>query len=220
MIILSVTPAKRHLTIIKLSEAFTCDDALLDDAGNLLLQTEYYEELRLREGMDVDEDWLVEVCHESAYRRALSKAMWYLSRRDHCSGELRKKLLSDYTDIVCDRVSARLQELGLLNDVAYAERLAEHFIVAKGVAPRQAVLHMAAKGVDMSLAKEVVSAREDDPKIFLKALVEKKYLRSIDSPKAFRKTVSSLVRKGYTYRDIKAVLEEFDINFSDDEFGD
>ncbi len=220
MIILSIESRRRHLTALKLSEAFTCDDAYHDDAGNLLLQTEYAEELFLTEGKELSEEWLGEVCHESAYRRALSKAMWYLSRRDHCSGELRRKLQSDYSDCVCDRALARLQELGLLNDVAYAERLAEHFIVDKGIAPHQAVMHMAAKGIDMSLAKEVISTRDDDPKTSLKALVEKKYLGVINSEKTYNKAVASLIRKGYTYGDIKSVLAELDINFSKDEFGD
>ncbi len=220
MIITGIEVRRRHLTAIKLSEAFSCDDAFLDAAGNLLLQTEYAEELFLKEGKEVSDEWLTDVCHESAYRRCLSKAMWYLSRRDYCSGELYKKLLSEYTDSIADRVLARLQELGLINDVAFAERLAEHLIAEKGIAPRGAVMHMAAKGVDINLAKEVIAAREDDPKDSLRVLFEKKYLKGIDSHKALNKATTSLIRKGYTYGDIKSVLAEFDLNLGQDEFGD
>ena len=220
MIITAIKVRRRHLTAIKLSEAFTCDEAFFDAAGNLLLQTEYVEELFLKVGKEVDEEWLTDVCGESAYRRCLSKAMYYLSRRDYCSGELQRRLLSEYTDSVADRVLARLVELGLINDVAFAERLAEHLIAEKGIAPRGAVMHMAAKGVDINLAKEVIAAREDDPKASLRILFERKYLKGIDSQKALKKAVSSLIRKGYTYGDIKCVLAEFGLSFSHDEFGD
>lgn len=219
MIITSIEVRKRHLTALTLSEAFSCDEAFCDDAGNLLLQTEYAEELFLSEGKAVDEEWLTEVCFQSAYRRALSKAMWYLSRRSYSSGELQRKLLSECSDNVAGKVLARLQELGLIDDVAFAERLAEQLIREKGIAPRAAVMHMAAKGVDMGLAKSVVAAREDDPKDSLRALFQKKYLKSITSRKALDKAVASLLRKGYTYGDVKAVLEENNINF-DNEFGE
>ncbi len=220
MIITAIEVRRKHLTMVKLSEAFTCDDALCDDAGNLLLQTEYAEELFLKAGKEVSEEWLYEVCHESAYRRCLSKAMWYLSRRSYCSGELNRNLMSEYSYTVCGRVLARLQELGLINDQAYAERLAEHFIEEKGIAPKAAALHMAAKGVDMGLAKQVIAARQDDPKIGLKALVERKYLGGITSQKALTKAINSLMRKGYSYGDVKSVLSEYNINFSNNEFGD
>ncbi len=220
MIITAIEVRKKHLTAIILSEAFSCDDAICDAAGNLLLQTEYAEELFLKEGQEVDEEWLAEVCHESAYRRCLSKGMWYLSRRSYCSGEIYRKLVSEYTDTACHRVLSRLQELGLIDDRAYAARLAEQLIEEKGISPRAAALHMAAKGVDMDLAKEVVSYREDDPLIPLKALVEKRYLRGIKTEKDHKKAIASLMRKGYTYGEIKAVFSEFDLHFNDEEFGD
>lgn len=220
MIITAIEVRKRHLTAIILSEAFSCDDAFCDAAGNLLLQTEYAEELFLKEGQEVDEEWLTEVCHESAYRRCLSKGMWYLSRRSHCSGEIYKKLVSEYTDIVCYRVLSRLQELGLIDDRAFAVRLAEQLIEEKGISPRAAALHMAAKGVDMDLAKEVISQREDDPLVPLKALVEKKYIRSVKTEKDYKKAVASLMRKGYNYGEVKAVFSQYELNFNDEEFGD
>lgn len=221
MIITAIEVRKAHLTAIILSEAFTCDDAFCDAAGNLLLQTEYAEELFLKEGKEVDEEWLTDVCHESAYRRCLSKGMWYLSRRSHCSGELYRKLVSDYTDNICSRALARLQELGLIDDEAFASRMAEQMIEEKGISPRAAALHMAAKGVDMNLAKKVIAAREDDPMLPLKALVEKKYLRGIKTEKDHKKAITSLMRKGYTYGEVKSAFEEYDLKFdSDNEFGD
>jgi len=220
MVITAIEVRKKHLTAIILSEAFSCDDALCDAAGNLLLQTEYAEELFLKEGQEVDYEWLTDVCYESAYRRCLSKGMWYLSRRSYCSGEIYRKLVSEYTDTVCYRVLARLQELGLIDDRAYADRLAEQLIEEKGISPRAAALHMAAKGVDINLAKEVIAAREDDPSTPLKALIEKRYLHGIKTEKDYKKALASLMRKGYTYGEIRSAFSEYDLNFNDSEFGD
>ena len=54
---------------------------------------------------------------DKAYRRALDKAMEYLSLRDHSSGELydkvRKKLEDDHAAAAA---VARCVELGLIND--------------------------------------------------------------------------------------------------------
>ena len=67
------------------------------------------------------EDWQIEELRKkSETRRALDKAMDYLSLRDHAAGELYQKLCRKFDAHSAAYAVARAGELGLLNDAAFA----------------------------------------------------------------------------------------------------
>ena len=71
------------------------------------------------------EDWQIEELRKkSETRRALDKAMDYLSLRDHAAGELYQKLCRKFDAHSAAYAVARAGELGLLNDVSFARRRA------------------------------------------------------------------------------------------------
>ena len=70
---------------------------------------------------DLLEEWQIEdLRKQSDTRRALDKAMDYLSLRDHAAGELYQKLCRKFDEHSAAYAVARAGELGLLNDADFA----------------------------------------------------------------------------------------------------
>lgn len=158
-------------------------------------------------------------------RRALDKAMEYLSLRDHSSGELydkvRKKLENDQAAAAA---VARCNELGLLNDEAFARHRAK-YLLARGKSPRQIQGHLQEKGVPRPIAAQAVEEllETEDPTDTVYALIEKTYGRKLEQGK--RDTViAALARRGFAYGDIKTALarwqEQNDLPEAGEETGD
>ena len=209
MVLLEITPSRKHLTALRFSEEYLPEGAKLQKDGLIYLDSDFCVEKKLAKGTNFTEEEIDELYLESEKRRAKSKALWLLSRRDYPSGLLQKKLKETFAESAADYAVCRMVELGLVNDLAYAKALAESLIKYKGIAPRQAPYVMAEKGVDLGLAKEVLAERDDDPKESIKHLVETKYLRKLSEPKGNEKVFAALVRKGFGYSDIRSVLEQY-----------
>ena len=84
------------------------------------------------------ENWQIEELRKkSETRRALDKAMDYLSLRDHAAGELYQKLCRKFDAHSAAYAVARAGELGLLNDVSFARRRAAELLEMMGLAGRR-----------------------------------------------------------------------------------
>lgn len=217
-VVLEIRPPKKHLCAVLLDTDFLPTDAPTDSYGNLLLDSDYCDEIHLKAAQRFSDDELEELVKESERRRAKSRALWLLSRQNYCSGALLKKLCAVFSEEAAQYATARMCELKLIDDQAYAQRLAEAMICEKGIAPKRAPYLMAAKGVDLQLAKEVVQSREDDPRVQIAEIIERKYLPKIRDPKGAERTVAALQRKGFSWSDIRAVMQKYSEEI--DEFGE
>ena len=107
---------------------------------------------------DLLEDWQIEdLRKQSDTRRALDKAMDYLSLRDHAAGELYQKLCRRFDEHSAAYAVARAGELGLLNDADFARRRAAE-LLRKRKSRREILLDLTAKGIDRDTAAEAVEA--------------------------------------------------------------
>ena len=102
------------------------------------------------------EDWQIEELRKkSETRRALDKAMDYLSLRDHAAGELYQKLCRKFDAHSAAYAVARAGELGLLNDASFARRRAAE-LLRKRKSRREILNDLSAKGIDRDTAADVV----------------------------------------------------------------
>lgn len=193
-------------------------DKRFDDSGRLLLDFEVCMEAGLKNGMELDDDELLEIIERSDYSRAKSYGMWKLSFKGYSRYEMIKTLRPEYGPAAAEAAADRLCELGLINDEAYAARLAEKYINIKKCAPRDAVYKITAKGIDRAVAQAAVEELEPDVDAQLCELIESKYISSLSDEKGVRRTVAALARKGYAYGDIKAAVEKYRSN--DDYYDD
>ena len=155
---------------------------------------------------DLLEEWQIEdLRKQSDTRRALDKAMDYLSLRDHAAGELYQKLCRKFDEHSAAYAVARAGELGLLNDADFARRRAAE-LLRKRKSRREILLDLTAKGIDRDTAAEADEG--EDPELAnARALVERHYAAKLAAGKRDQ-VAAALARRGFSHSVIRAALAE------------
>ena len=122
---------------------------------------------------------------------------------------LTKKLLEKFPDYAAASAAERAEELGLVDDVEYAKRKLQLLIDNKKVSVKMAAKMLLAEGVERIAVDEALQVVEHDPYEAIKTLIERKYKHKLSDKKDFQNTVAALMRKGFSYSEIKSVLKEF-----------
>ena len=179
----------------------------LNDGNEVLIDKDVCNEKCLKKGMELD--GLEEIIFESDYRRAKSRAIWYLDRMDHTEKALYDKLLrAGFKPKPCAKVIARLKEVGLLDDIRFAENYANR-LTESNVSKREALQKLLLKGVPYDLAKSVLEETQTDELSQIKNVIEKKYKNKLLAENGVQKVYAALVRKGFSYGAVKTALNEF-----------
>lgn len=185
----------------------------LDGEFVFSLDEDTFARANLHEGDDL-ESWRVEELRkQSDTRRALDKAMDYLSLRDHASGELYQKLCRKFDAPSAAYAVARAGELGLLDDVGFARRRAAE-LLRKRKSRREILTDLATKGIDRDTAAEAVEALyepgedgENPELVTARALVERHYAAKLAAGKRDQ-VAAALARRGFSHAIIREVLAE------------
>lgn len=200
MTVTAVQPRRKSLSAVYIDGEFA-----------LKLDTQTLLENRITAGTELTDDELRELIEKSDLRRAKEKSLWLISYRDHSSKELFDKLRRDFSEDAANKAIERMNELGLINDEAFAEKYAAE-LHAKHQSPSTIRYKLTQKGIDRDTADRIVEELAIDPAQEIRALIEKKYLRALSDEKGIRRTVAALQRAGFRWGDIKAVLSEYTEN--------
>jgi regulatory protein len=158
-------------------------------------------------GLEIDEFELEKLLAEAKKKKAKDKAMRLLSYRDHSREELKKKLQRSTDEESAEQAADRMEQLGLIDDTAYAKKLASELILHKLYARQRAVYEMLQKGLDKELVSQSVDSIDADTQEQLLKLLSKKYPRGINNENDSRKANAFLSRYGYKWEEIRRALE-------------
>ncbi len=154
---------------------------------------------------EVDDDRYEVFLSDAKVSYLYEKALNLLSFRDHFAKELEDKLsrfeAREFARMAVDKVRA----VGLLNDEAFAEKYANELRDRKGFSNNRIRVELIQKGLDRDTADRVASSFDDESER-LALLVEKKFSNALKDEKSKRRTFNALLRLGYSYSDIKSVL--------------
>lgn len=198
MQIIDIKDTKKHLTALTFlgGEVIELDKDTVSEKG-------------LCKGTVLSEELLKEYKHDSDYRRAKARALWYLDRMDHTEKALFEKLVkAGFSKKISAEVLARLVEFGLIDDRRYAERFAER-CRDSNISKREATQKMLAKGIPYDLIKEVLAETETDEAAQIAALLRGKYAYKLSQEGGVEKVYAALVRKGFAFGDIRTALKEY-----------
>lgn len=211
MTIIEVRTRRKSLYALVLSEPIEDSRANLDDSGYLLIDRKAFDESGYRAGSDISYEELDELIYMSAYSRACGRALYYLSRRDWAQKEIADKLTREFGAEASNAAAERMVELSLIDDERYAARCAEILLLSKGVSPSYAVRELCAKGIDRDVAESAVSEVGTDSCETINRLVETKYARLLadGTEKSRNRVFNALARKGFSYSDIRCVIDRF-----------
>lgn len=202
MVITQITPSdengKRQIYI---------DDELFATLGADVVMT-----LDLHAGDELDEEALEDLTARAEGLRALQKAYTYLSYQALSRKKLGDKLkTAGFSPSAVEAAMQRLEQLGLVDDEALAQRLMDVMQKSKHWGPRRREQELYKRGITCESECESGDEREH-----IRYHLEHKYRkRDLSDPDERRRVSAGLVRLGFSFEDIRAVIHEYSNNFED-----
>lgn len=204
MIVVGVRPARQ-------SRVTLC----LDTGTEILVDKKTWEESVYTTGSSLSQEELDALLSESDHRRAKSRAVYLLSKRDLSRRELEQKLCREKGRYVAEnkdlarQTAAYMEELGYINDAAYAERLAVCYSNERLYPRRRVIQKLKEKGISRDLAEQAVAVIEKtDDELALEFLVKKRYTVPKEQVDADR-IAAAMARYGYAGEDIRRAMRRW-----------
>ncbi len=157
---------------------------------------------------------------EEAYERMMDQAahlaakaaMDLLVKRDYAKEELRSRLVrKGFNSELAARGLAYVEKYHYVDDERYARHLVD--VGSESMSRQKMIMKLKQRGLKEDLIDLVVSEADFDEKSKIRKEILKKYkdeaaLKSLDD-KAKQKLIASLLRKGFSYSDVRTVLKSF-----------
>ena len=132
----------------------------------------------LKVGKQLDERAYEQLREQTQYQKAKEKAFSLLSRRSYASAQLRQKLEEDFPPDCIDRVMERCAELGLIDDLDYAQRAARDLVHLKHYSLSRVRQELAHRGIGQNEIEDALELFADyDERQALRQLLGKKVCR-------------------------------------------
>lgn len=188
---------------------------LIDDEYKITTDIDFWAEHYIKNGTDIDEDEWQELVDSINYKKAIDKCYDLLSRRDHSVKELKTKLLRTVDECNADKAIERMLELGYLDDEKFARTLLNHLINDKRMSRNFIKQEMYKRGISSDITSALLEDVEIDNVSSVVDLILTKYRNKLNAENGTEKVIASLMRKGFSYSDIKEAfnrIENNDIN--------
>ena len=164
---------------------------------------------------EADEEDLLRLKASAAAHDAYEKALRLLGRRAHSAWELRTKLRASYGAAAVDGVMERLTQNGLIDDVSFAEALADELMRRKHYAPERIRMELMNRGIAPEIAKNAANGLDIDKKQGIIDIIAKMHLPETMTKKDADRLVRRLLNAGYSMHEIREV-----VTFSEEEDGE
>lgn len=155
---------------------------------------------------------LEEYFEKAEYRAATVFVLKRLSIKAYLASELQNKLVEHYvSEATAERVIQECRRLGYLNDEEWLNGFVQRQIARK-LGPMAILMKLRAKGVSQEKAEELVGAldNEDGRKERIMNLLTTRYRnRDLSDFKSREKVIASLIRKGFSFSDVKEAIRAF-----------
>lgn len=162
----------------------------------------------LYQGRELDEEERQRLLDSARKNGLKEKALNLLTGKPMSRRELERKLeqweaTEEESAAICDR----MEELGFLNDEAYAQTVVRHYS-AKGYGERKLRDELYRRGVSREHWEQALEQARD-PEEAIRAFVEKKLAGKAGDPKELKKVSDALIRRGYRWQEISPVLDRW-----------
>ena len=192
-------------------ERFTVE---LSDGGEIKTTLNVVTDRFLHTGMDIDDAELDELRAASVYSLCLAHAMRLIGSQALSKQGLTDKLRQKGEDAEnAQKAVDYLEQMGLLDDAAYAGIVVRHY-AAKGLGAGRIRSELSRHGVPKDLwddALKEMPAQDDKMDKFIRSR-----LTDPSDSAQIKKVTEGLVRRGYSWGDIKEALERFKAEAEDD----
>ena len=180
---------------------------LLDGEYAMTADSDFVAFSGLCDNMILDDEALADLQGKVNARRAFNKASDLLALRDHSEKELLQKLRQKGFADGAEEATEKLKSYGYLDDSRFALRFAQELQRVKHYGKKRIEQELYRKGVSREVVSDTLEQLDFDEDA-LPALIERRYLRQLDTEKGVQKTVAALQRMGYSFGEIRDALQK------------
>lgn len=183
--------------------------AMLEDGSILRVGQQEIADFALYAGRELTEEEAAALTTGLRSRQMRERALELLSRKPQSRRELTRKLNEwgagpEEADAVCDR----MEELGYLNEAAYAARIVEVYS-ARGFGEKKLRDELYRRGVPREEWDEAL-ARVEDSTQAIDDFLQKKLTGWTGDRKQLQKVTAALARRGFSWSDIRDALARYE----------
>lgn len=188
---------------------------LLDDEYQITTDIDFWAEHYFKDGTEITQEEWESLTESIYYKKAVDKCYDLLSRRDHSVKELKTKLLRTVDEKNADKAIEKMLELGYLDDEKYARNLVKYLAQTRNMSKNHIKQEMFKRGIPNEIINSVMEDYEFDNVSCVVDLILTKYRNKLNNEDGNKKVIASLMRKGFSYSDIKNAFyrienEEYD----------
>lgn len=189
---------------------------LIDDEYQITTDIDFWAENFIKDGTEIEEDEWQDLVDKINYKKAVNKCYDLLSRRDHSVKELKTKLLRTVDEINAQKAIDRMLELGYLDDEKYARILLKHLVEDKKMSKSFVKQEMYKRGISSDIVSNLLLDVEIDNVSSIVDLILTKYRSKYNQDNGVDKAIGALMRKGFSYSDIKEAIRRIENNEIDE----
>lgn len=178
----------------------------IDGEAAVKIDQETFLRSGLEPGDEITDEELRELIKASDAQRANEKALYLLEYRSHTKKELTEKIARTAASWEAARAAAdHMEELGLIDDQAYARDYAQELFRHKRYGPMRVRQELRRKGIDSQLVGELLEEYGDEALLEenVRTVLERRYSGWQEDEKIRRRAFAALQRLGYTYEQIR-----------------
>lgn len=185
--------------------------AVLSDGRTVYIDSETAYKFHVDTSAEYSDGEFEEILADSEYNLTKNRAFNILEYRAHSKKELYDKLCQKNDEDIAWAVTEKMCELGLVDDKALLRDKLENLLNVKKYGVKRAMNDLLLKGFDREEIEETIEEMEYDEYSTLCEVIEHRY--SDDLPetdiKERQKIVAALMRRGFSYDDIKSAMAEY-----------
>ena len=178
----------------------------LDDEYVITTDANFWADNYISDGTEVDEDEWQELVEGINYKKALNKCADLLSRRDHSVKEMKMKLQRTVDSKSAQKAIDRYIEAGYLDDERFCRSLVEYLINNKKYSENHIRQECYKRGIRSDIINNVLEDFYIDNVDTIVELIQSKYLSKLQQENGTQKVIAALMRKGFSYSDIKSAF--------------
>ncbi len=184
----------------------------IDGQEAVKVDREVFLRSRLKPGDEISDEALRRLLQDSDAHRAKEKALYLLEHRSHTKKELTEKIARTAASREAAAAAAqRMEDLGLVDDEAYARNFAKELFLRKRYGPLRVKQELRHKGIDGELIEELLEEYQgmEDGQLLqenIQSILERKYAGWQEDEKLRRRAFAALQRMGYGYEEIQQAL--------------
>lgn len=182
----------------------------IDDEYTITTDIDFWAENFFKDGQEISDDEWKKLVDGINYKKAVDKCYDLLSRRDHSVKELKTKLLRSVDEENADRAIEKMIDFGYLDDKKYAKNLVKYLSDTKRMSRNHIKQEMYKRGVPNDIIAFTLEDTEIDNVSAVVDLIFTKYRNKIDAQDGNKKVIAALMRKGFSYSDIKEAFERIE----------